>query len=59
MESDYFNEEKYKRAKKRIKEIKGFYWNLFWYLAVNIFITFGSTISNLFHGESLDRKSVV
>lgn len=54
MESDYYNEEKYKRAKKRVKEIKGFYWHLFWYLVVNIFITFGSAIGEVFKGESVD-----
>jgi len=26
----------YLNAQKRVKEIKGFYWNLFWYLAINI-----------------------
>ena len=46
MEKEYINEERYTRAKKRLKEIKGFYWHLFWYLAVNIFITFGSEIIN-------------
>jgi hypothetical protein len=54
METEYFNEERYKRAKKRVKEIKGFYWHLFWYLAVNIFITFGSSIREVFNGESVD-----
>ncbi|MFK5879437.1 MAG: 2TM domain-containing protein [Flavobacteriaceae bacterium] len=54
MESEYYNEERYKRAKKRIKEIKGFYWHLFWYLVVNIFITFGSTIRHLFDDGSFE-----
>lgn len=53
MKTEYYNEERYKRAKKRIKEIKGFYWHLFWYLVVNIFITFGSTISDMFRGDSI------
>ncbi|NJB72095.1 hypothetical protein GGR42_002586 [Saonia flava] len=38
MERDYFEEESYLRAQKRVKELKGFYWHLFWYMAVNIFI---------------------
>lgn len=32
------SEEAYQRAKKRVKELKGFYWHAFWYLVVNIFI---------------------
>ena len=35
---NYYEEERYLRAKKRVKEIQGFYWHLFWYLAVNIFL---------------------
>lgn len=44
MEVNYSNEERYRRAEKRLKKIKGFYWHLFWYLAVNIFLTFGGAI---------------
>ena len=44
MEENFNNEERYRRAKKRVKDIKGFYWHLFWYLAVNIFLTFGHSI---------------
>lgn len=29
-------DQKYLTAQKRIKDIKGFYWNLFWYAAVNV-----------------------
>ena len=42
MENNYNEEKRYLRAKKRVKEIQGFYWHLFWYLAVNLFLTFGS-----------------
>ena len=38
MENEYIEEKRYLRAQKKIKEIKGFYWHLFWYLAVNIFL---------------------
>ncbi len=31
-------EQAYVRAKKRVKELKGFYWHAFWYVVVNIFI---------------------
>ena len=34
----------YIRAKKRVKELKGFYWHAFWYVVVNIFIV--STIAS-------------
>ncbi len=51
MKRDYFEEERYKRAKRKIKEIKGFYWHLFWYLAVNIFLTFGGMFRNFFNGS--------
>ena len=36
MKNDYFEEERYLNAQKRVKEIKGFYGNLFWYICVNI-----------------------
>ena len=32
------NDEKYEEAKKRVKELKGFYRNLITYIAVNIFL---------------------
>ncbi len=36
--TDYRKEDAYLRAEKRLKELKGFYWHAFWYLAVNIFL---------------------
>ena len=36
MESNYQNEERYNKAKKRVEEIKGFYGNLTAYIVVNI-----------------------
>jgi hypothetical protein len=56
MENNYNEEKRYLSAKKRVKEIQGFYWHLFWYLAVNIFLTFGNTIGGLFQGESIDSN---
>lgn len=38
MESNYFDEERYKNAQKKVRQIKGFYWHLFWYIVVNIFL---------------------
>ncbi len=37
-EGAFIEEDRYLRAKKRVKEIQGFYWHLFWYFAVNIFL---------------------
>ena len=37
-ENNFSAEDRYLRAQKRVKQIKGFYWHFFWYLAVNIFI---------------------
>ena len=31
-------EQAYVRAKKRVKELKGFYWHAFWYVVINGFI---------------------
>ena len=36
--NDFKREEAYLRAEKRLKELKGFYWHAFWYVAVNIFL---------------------
>jgi hypothetical protein len=44
-------EEAYIRAEKKLKELKGFYWHLFWYAAVNIFL-WVSIIRNLDADES-------
>ena len=57
MESEHINEERYARAQKRIKEIKGFYWHLFWYILVNVVITFSNSISNFVNdGDVIDIK---
>lgn len=53
MEKDFLKEERYLKAQKRVKEIKGFYWHLFWYVVVNIFLTFGSSIGHFLSGESI------
>lgn len=54
MERDYFDEERYVKAQKKVKEIKGFYAHLFWYVVVNLFLTFGSSLGQLFRGEGID-----
>lgn len=42
-------EEKYKRARRRVKEIKGFYTHLFVYFVVNIFLAILNFISSPEH----------
>lgn len=37
-ENNFSDEDRYLRAQKRVKQIQGFYWHLFWYFAVNIFL---------------------
>lgn len=49
----FTEEDRYLRAKKRLKQIKGFYWHLFWYLIINIMITF-FIYKNLPSGENLN-----
>ena len=50
MEKNIFEEDRYLKAQKRVKEIKGFYWNLFWYAFVNI--SWFSIVLFLNSGES-------
>ena len=54
MKTYHTDEELYRIAEKRVKDIKGFYWHLFWYLAVNIFLTFGGTIKQFIFDGTLD-----
>ena len=39
MENNYLKEQQYVRAKKRVKDIKGFYTHLVVYIVINIFIS--------------------
>ena len=39
MNKEYFKEQQYIKAKKRVKEIKGFYSHFLIYILVNIFIS--------------------
>lgn len=51
MERNYSDEERYKRAKKRVKDIQGFYWHLFWYLAVNLFLSIRFSFIDILSGD--------
>ncbi len=46
----YKEEDRYIKAKKKVEDIKGFYWHLFFYLAVNGFITVSKVISDIAEG---------
>jgi len=52
MNNNYLKEERYIKAQKKVKEIKGFYWHLFWYLMVNVFLL-AMIYKNLDADESL------
>ena len=60
MEKEYLKEQQYLSAKKRVKEIKGFYSHLLIYVLINIFISgiiiFGLTYNNISLSESFKRK---
>lgn len=43
MDAKYLDNDRYKSAQKRVKEIKGFYVHLLVYLLVNLFIITGSS----------------
>ncbi len=53
METNHTQEDNYLRAKKRVKELKGFYIHLAIYLVINSFISVNIIISNIYeNGES-------
>ncbi|MEO1013531.1 MAG: 2TM domain-containing protein [Bacteroidota bacterium] len=47
--------QKLNRAKKRVEELKGFYWHLSVYLAVNLFISISKIGRNIGNGESFSE----
>lgn len=51
MENKYFEQERYARAAKKVKRIKGFYSHLVVYLVINLMIVV-INIQNLKEGES-------
>ena len=56
MKLDTFNEEhSYIRAKKRVDDLKGFYWHLIVYVVINLFISIFKIIRNLQEGETFDE----
>ena len=49
---DYTKEDRYIRAKKKVEAMKGFYWHLVVFVAVNGFITGSKVVRNMANGES-------
>jgi hypothetical protein len=58
MKTYHSDEELYRIAEKRVKDIKGFYWHFFWYLAVNIFLSFGGTIKRFVLDGSFEANDI-
>ncbi len=54
-EASAYTESAYKRAEKRLKEIKGFYWHLFWFLVINVFISTKKIYRNFENRESFSE----
>jgi len=46
---------KLRRARRRVEELKGFYWHLAVYLAVNLFISISKISRNMVAGESFSE----
>lgn len=44
---------KLERAKKRLKELKGFYWHLTAYIVVNTFITISTIVGRINNGAEI------
>jgi len=51
METNHTNEDNYLRAKKRVKELKGFYIHLAVYILINSFISVNKFIRNIYEND--------
>jgi len=49
---DFSEEQKYIRAKKRVEELKGYYWHLVAYIVVNIFLSTAQIIDGITESKS-------
>lgn len=55
MRNNNTQEQKYIRAKKRVEDLKSYYWHLAIYLIINIFIITRKTMRNLNNGETFEQ----
>ncbi|UJH92013.1 2TM domain-containing protein [Antarcticibacterium sp. 1MA-6-2] len=59
MENRYIENNRYKAAQKRVKEIKGFYVHLLVYILVNLFIILGGSWDESFSSRFLDLENYI
>jgi hypothetical protein len=53
MKSDnYLQEQKYIRAKKRVEELKGYYWHLAIYIVINLFLSGAQVVDGISENKS-------
>jgi len=53
MKSDnYLQEQKYIRAKKRVEELKGYYWHLAIYIVINLFLSGSQVVEGISENKS-------
>lgn len=52
---NYSKEEQYLKAKKRVDQLKGFYWHLASYIIVNTFISSVKVVSHVNNGETFAK----
>jgi len=56
MEPDnHLQEQKYIRAKKRVEDLKGYYWHLAIYVLVNLFLTGSQIIDGITEDKTLNE----
>jgi len=56
MESDnHLQEQKYIRAKRRVEDLKGYYWHLAIYVLVNLFLTGSQIIDGITEDKSFNE----
>ena len=53
------NDEKLKRAKKRVEQLKGFHIHLVVYIAINLLIALGNVVAHASQGENLFHWSML
>lgn len=55
MERNHIQEQKYIRAKKRLEDLKNYYWHLAVYVIINLLIVIRKITRNLNNGETLEQ----
>lgn len=55
MKQNFTQQQKYIRAKRRVEDLKGYYWHLAIYGIVNMFIIIRKVMRNLDRGETFNQ----